>query len=402
VAKLILARRYAAAHPESAQREASVTIAQPILGGDPFLEEALRRNVESAPPFARFLWLVDEDDALGRQAAAKFAGHERVAILHCPAVRGAENPKSAKLQRALDVVETEFIAVLDDDTILAPEHLPRALAALDTCTLYTGLPCYLRGPNVWSSLVAHFVNNNSITTYLPLLPLIGPLTINGMFYVLRTADLVRAGGFRAIAGKLCDDYALATLIREQGGTIRQGITPLTLHTTVPSPSDYFRIMQRWFLFANVLVRDQPPTVKLILFVFLGMPPLLLWLGFAAIAAGWSGVAILAAVLVARHTLLRALHRDVFGKFVPLSSRAKRSDPDQLTDRFAGARDDSADARDDSGTTLPEFDWWMSIVAELLQPLHWLHATLRNTIVWRTRRIRVALDGTFVYLAGGGS
>jgi ceramide glucosyltransferase len=365
VAKFLLARRYAAGHPETAQREAPVTIIQPILGGDPFLEEALRSNVESAPRGARFLWLVDEDDAAGQEVVAKFAGHESVAILICPPVRGAENPKSAKLQLALDVVETEYIAVLDDDTILAPEHLPRALAALDGCTLYTGLPCYLRGPNVWSSLVAHFVNNNSITTYLPLLPLIGPLTINGMFYVLRTADLVRAGGFRAIAGKLCDDYALAALIRKQGGTIRQGITPQTLHTTVPSASHHFGIMQRWFLFANVLVRDQPPTVKLVLFVFLGMPPLLLWVGFAAIAAGWAYVAILVAVLVARHRLLRTLHRSVFGK-------------------------------------VPEFDWWMSIAAELLQPLHWLHATLRSTMRWRTRRIRVARDGTFVYLAGGGA
>ena len=364
-AKFILARRYAAAHPETAQRDAPVTIVQPILGGDPFLGEALRRNVENAPRSARFLWLVDEDDAIGRETTRQLANDARVAILLCPPVRGAENPKSAKLQRALDAVETEFIAVLDDDTILAPEHLPRALAALDTCTLYTGLPCYLRGPNVWSSLVAHFVNNNSITTYLPLLPLIGPLTINGMFYVLRTDDLRRAGGFHAIASKLCDDYALAALIRENGGVIRQGITSQTLHTTVPSASDYFRIMQRWFLFANVLVRDQPLRVNLLLFVFLGIPPLLLWLAFAAIAGGWIFVAVIAAILIARHALLRALHRSVFGK-------------------------------------LPEFDWWMSIIAELLQPMHWLHATLRSTMRWRTRRIRVARDGTFVYLAGGGS
>jgi ceramide glucosyltransferase len=365
VAKVILSRRYAASHPETAQREAPITIVQPILGGDPFLEEGLRRNLANAPPSARFLWLVDEDDTIGRETTAKFAQDPRVAILLCPPVRGTENPKTAKLERALDVVATELLAVLDDDTILGPEHLPRAVAALDSCTLYTGLPCYLRGPNLWSSLVAHFVNNNSITTYLPLLPLIGPLTINGMFYVLRADDLRRAGGFRAIASQLCDDYALATLIRKSGGVIRQGITPQTLHTTVPAAGDYFRIMQRWFVFANVLVRDQPLRVQLLLFASLGIPSLLLWLGFAALAGGWFFALLVVAVLVARHGLLRALHRDVFGR-------------------------------------LPDFDWSTSIAAELLQPLHWLHATLGGTTTWRTRRIRVARDGTFVYLAGGGS
>ena len=76
-------------------------------------------------------------------------------------------------------------------------------------------------------------------------------------------------------------------------------------------------------------------------------------------------AVLVAALIVRHALLRALHRGVFGKRL-------------------------------------DFDWGTSIVAELLQPLHWLHATLRSTITWRTRRIRVGRDGTFVYLAGGGS
>jgi ceramide glucosyltransferase len=338
---------------------------QPILGGDPFLEEALRRNLASAPRGARFLWLVDEDDPIGRETARKLASDPRVELLLCPSASGAENPKTAKLQRALDVVETEFMAVLDDDTILTPEHLPRALAALDTCTLYTGLPCYLRGASVWSSLVAHFVNNNSITTYLPLLPLIGPITINGMFYVLRADDLRRAGGFGAIASKLCDDYALAALIRAHGGVIRQGITPQTLHTTVPAARDYLRIMQRWFLFANVLVREQPPGVTLLLFAFHGLHPFLFWAGLAAATSSWPLALLAVLTLAARHALLRALHRGVFG-------------------------------------TLPDFDWWTSIVAELLQPLHWLHATMQHSLTWRTRRIRVERDGTFVYLTGGGS
>ena len=58
------------------------------------------------------------------------------------------------------------------------------------------------------------------------------------------------GGFAPIAGQLCDDYALASLVKQHGGTIRQGITPQYLQTTVAGPSQYVRLMHRWFLFAN--------------------------------------------------------------------------------------------------------------------------------------------------------
>lgn len=346
--KVVLSRRYIAAHPEEQTAEGEVTVIQPILGGDPFLAEALRRNL--AQVRARFLWLVDDDDAEA-QRVTEGLKDGRTTIVRCPPVSGSDNPKTVKLQRALESVETPYLAVLDDDTILTPDHLGRALFALRDCTLYTGLPCYLPGQNVWSSLVAHFVNNNSIVTYLPLLPILGPLTINGMFYVIRTDELRNLGGFTPIVSQLCDDYALATLVKRHGGTIRQGITPQYLHTTVPDAAGYVRLMHRWFLFANTLVRDQPLRVQLLLFVTLGLPPLLLWVGFATFSLA------LPFVLIARHLLLRTLRPDV------------RLNP------------------------------FTSILAELLQPLHWLHATLQHTLRWRTRRIALGPDGTFSYLGG---
>lgn len=354
--KVVLSRRYIATHPEDQTADGDVTrdvtVVQPILGGDPFLAEALRRNL--AQVRARFLWLVDEDDTEGQRVTESLKD-ERTTIVRCPPVSGSANPKTVKLQRALAAVVTPYLAVLDDDTILTPEHLPRALFALQSCTLYTGLPCYLPGENVWSSLVAHFVNNNSIVTYLPLLPIVGPLTINGMFYVMRTDDLRAMGGFTPIVAQLCDDYALATLVKGAGGTIRQGITPQYLHTTVPDAASYTRLMHRWFLFANTLVGDQPLRVQLLLFVALGLPPLLLWIGLGTSIATWSLA--LPFVLLIRHLLLRQLRPDV--RLNPLTS----------------------------------------ILAELLQPLHWLHASLQHTLRWRTRRIALGPDGTFSYLGG---
>lgn len=322
-----------------------MTVLQPVLGGDPFLAEALRRNLEEVD--ARFFWLVDDDDAEA-QRVTEALKNERVTIIRCPPVTGDANPKTVKLHRALPLVETEYVAVLDDDTVLTPEHLGRARFALQSCTLYTGLPHYLPGANVWSSLVTHFVNNNSVLTYLPLLPLIGPLTINGMFYVMRTDSLRAMGGFAPLVDKLCDDYALATLVKRNGGTIRQGITEQYLRTTVDGPAHYVRLMHRWFVFANTLVRDQTLGVQLLLFVALGLPPLLLWIGFGTLSYA------LPLALLGRHLMLRTL-------------------PGQT-----------------GLSVLP------SIVAELLQPLHWLHASLQHTLRWRTRRIALGADGTFSY------
>jgi ceramide glucosyltransferase len=333
-----------------------MTILQPILSGDPALGETLRCNLEAVQ--ARFLWLVDEDDAEGLRITGELAAgsNGRAVILRCPPVSGNDNPKTVKLQRGLAAVETEYIAVLDDDTIVTPKHLSRAVFALRSCTLYTGLPCYLGGAGFWSSLVTHFVNNNSTLTYLPLLPLIGPLTINGMFYVMRSEELRAMGGFAPITAKLCDDYALATLVRSHGGTIRQGVTRQYLRTTVPSAGHYVRLMHRWFLFANILVRDQPFGVQLLLFVALGLPPLLLWTGFATLSYA------LPLVLLLRHFVIGSLQDPASGGNSAI----------------------------------------LSILSELLQPLHWLHATLQHTLRWRTRRIALGADGTFSYIGGPAS
>ena len=200
-------------------------------------------------------------------------------------------------------------------------------------------------------------------TYLPLLCLVGPLSLNGMFYVMRTRKLKDVGGFTPLLHQLCDDYALARLLRSQGCVIRQGVTPQMLRTTVPGSGQYFRLMQRWFLFANVLVADQRLHVVCLLVLFLGLPPFLLWLGILSLCAGWPGCLFLAAALLCRHLAVRRLHRLVYGQ-------------------------------------LPDFSWPVSLLSELLQPLHWAHACLSRKLRWRTRRIRLERDGTFSYLKEG--
>ena len=358
---------YAARHREVQTEDQPVTILQPILSGDPFLEEDLRHNINTVTGQVQFLWLVDEDDAEGRRITELLTNetHGKVTVLLCPPLSETVNPKTFKLQLGLQEVNTEYVAVLDDDTRLDVDNIGKAIYCLHSCDLYTGLPIYSPGKGLWSALVAQFVNNNNIMTYLPLLPLTEPLSLNGMFYVIRTSGLRDLGGFSSIQTKLCDDYALAKLVTSSGGKIRQGITPQYLRTSVENGGQYFRLMHRWFVFAQVLVTDQSVFTQLLLFVLLGLPPFLLWLSIISVLCGWWGVIALGSVLLIRHCIIRLLQRVVFAK-------------------------------------LPGFSWWLSILAELLQPIHLLHALIQKTIRWRSRTIRVSGDGGFRYLSRGDS
>lgn len=368
-AKAILSLRAAARRPEVEQLDAPVTILQPILGGDPALRATLQGNLRRISPAARFVWLIDEADRTGRDAAEPLIAAanppERVRVQLCGDCPPGINPKLFKLNLALPGVTTEYVAVLDDDTSLAQEHLPRAIAALADADLYTGLPRYVRGIGLWSDLVAQFVNNNSVMTYLSLLDWTGPLTINGMFYVLRTDTLRSWGGFQPILDQLCDDYALARLAQRHGGRIRQGTTSQLIRTFVECRRRYVSLMHRWFVFANVLVLDQPLGRRLLLALWLGLPPLLLWGAFLCGLGGRPGLIVLGAVLLIRHAVIRGLRQKFFGGPQPVPPLR-------------------------------------SLVAELLQPLHLIHAVLSPVIVWRSRRIRVGRGGAFTSLDEGGA
>ena len=197
-------------------------------------------------------------------------------------------------------------------------------------------------------------------TYLSLLPFAPPMSINGMFYVLKTETLKQIGGWTQIEHQLCDDYAFAKLVKQRGLTITQGTTPQHLHTTVANSSSYFQIMHRWFLFANVLVKDQIISNKCLLLVCLGLPPLLLWIVMISLTQSWIGIACIPGLLLLRHVLISNLLNRTCGNIAPLN-------------------------------------WPASIVVELLQPLHWFHATIWRRIRWRNRRIQLTSGGQFNYL-----
>lgn len=360
--KCLLAWRVCSQHSRSfltrkltSEEAASLTIIQPILGGDPQLAQTLEDNLTSISPAVRFVWLLDEDDPAGQAIGSQLAfRHSNVHIITLPAPPRDQSPKAFKLQRGLREVHTEYCVVLDDDTRIRESSLVAAVDRLEHCDLYTGLPYYRRSDNTLGRLLTAFVNNNSVLTYLPPLAFTRPLTINGMFYVFRTQAMAELGGFQPIVREVCDDYAVRKMVLRAGWRIEQGIAEQQVSTSLGSAAAYWRQMHRWSVFALLLVVDQTFPIQCMLGLFLGLPPLLL---LAACIFSWCSVWTLLAflaLLAVRYAILRAMHRMVFASSVHVP--------------------------------LPAME---STLSELLQPLHLLSAIVSSNIVWRGRVIRLS-------------
>ncbi len=372
---LLLGLKVAAAHLRISQdskraphggSRGSVTVLQPILGGDSTLEECLLTNLMDAGAEVSFVWLLDEKDATGQDAAMgaleRAAGADPSLRSRVRMIRYAEppndvNPKSFKLAQGLPLADSEFVAVLDDDTTIDAAHVARALQALEEADLYTGLPAYRGGRGIGSRLIVGFVNASSAVTYLPA-ALAGPaVTLNGMFYVTRTRTLRALGGFGAITSKLCDDLAMARLYQRSGHVIHQGWTTQILRTDGLGVRAYWKKMHRWFVFMSVLVRTSTFPQRVALGTVLSLGPPLLWVGVVGATMEFAVTETLAATLVLRHLAL--------GTLLKRASEGR--------------------------ARVPVF---ASVAAELLLPLHALHALLVPRIQWRSRRMRVHRDGTF--------
>jgi len=264
---VLVAARLAMVRREVCAASTDVTIIQPILAGDPRLAGALAANLR-AHPDAAFLWLIDDDDAEAQRIASELAPlHTRLRVVIGPGPRDGENPKLAKLERALPMVETARLIVLDDDTILPGGSL------LPECPLATGLPVFVAKSSLYELLTGGFVNGNALLTYLPASRLGLQRTINGMIYGADTAQLRALGGFAAAGHELTDDYAVARLYLRNGFAITQTTAPAHVAMTIVSFAHYARVMRRWMIFASYYLRGNLSAATVFWIVLPGLLPL---------------------------------------------------------------------------------------------------------------------------------
>ena len=265
--------------------EKKYTVLQPILSGDPRLEEDLKANLKNTTDM-NFIWLVDKSDKVAINTVESILKDKnysnRIEVYYLDDVPQELNPKIFKLAQVVDKIKTEYSIILDDDAVIDRKKL-------DELSVYekdksewiaTGIPFNYNIKGFYSKLISAFINSNSIFSYFSLSFLKENKTINGMFYILRTDILKKYSAFDEIKYWLCDDLALATYLLSKKVKIIQSTIFCNVRNTVPSLKRYILLMKRWLLFSNVYMKNAFST-KFLFIILLPtlLPTILLFFSF---------------------------------------------------------------------------------------------------------------------------
>ena len=265
--------------------ESKYTIVQPILSGDPRLQEDLTTNLKNTTDM-KFIWLVDKSDKVAINTVENILKDKnysnRIEVYYLDDVPQELNPKIFKLVQVVDKIKTEYSIILDDDAVIDRKKL-------DELSVYekdksewiaTGIPFNYNIKGFYSKLISAFINSNSIFSYFSMSFLNENKTINGMFYILRTDILKKYSAFDEIKYWLCDDLALATYLLSKKVKIIQSTIFCNVRNTVPSLKRYILLMKRWLLFSNVYMKNAF-SVKFLFIILLPtlLPTILLFFSF---------------------------------------------------------------------------------------------------------------------------
>ena len=265
--------------------ENKYTIVQPILSGDPRLEDDLTANLKNTTDI-KFIWLVDKNDKIAIQTVEKILKNKnysnRIEVYYLDDVPQEVNPKIFKLKQVVDKIKTEYTIILDDDSVIDRKRLDElSIYEKDkTEWIATGIPFNYNIRGFYSKLISAFINSNSIFSYFSLSFLKENKTINGMFYILRTDILKKYSAFENIKYWLCDDLALTTYLLSKDVKIIQSTIFCNVRNTVPNFKRYILLMKRWLLFSNVYMKNAF-SIKFLFIILLPalLPTVLLFLSF---------------------------------------------------------------------------------------------------------------------------
>lgn len=265
--------------------EKKYTVLQPILSGDPRLEEDLTANLKNTTDM-KFIWLVDKSDKVAINTVENILKDKnysnRIEVYYLDDVPQDLNPKIFKLAQVVDKIKTEYSIILDDDAVIDRKKLNElSLYEKDKDEwIATGIPFNYNIKGFYSKLISAFINSNSIFSYFSMSFLKENKTINGMFYILRTDILKKYSAFDEIKYWLCDDLALATYLLSKKVKIIQSTIFCNVRNTVPSLKRYILLMKRWLLFSNVYMKNAFST-KFLFIILLPtlLPTILLFFSF---------------------------------------------------------------------------------------------------------------------------
>ncbi|WP_339017865.1 glycosyltransferase [Fusobacterium animalis] len=358
--------------------ENKYTIVQPILSGDPRLEEDLMANLKNTIDM-KFIWLVDKSDKIAIQTAEKILKNKncsnRIEIYYLDDVPQEVNPKIFKLEQVVDKIKTEYTIILDDDSVIDRKRLDElSIYEKDkTEWIATGIPFNYNIKGFYSKLISAFINSNSIFSYFSLSFLKENKTINGMFYILRTDILKKYSAFGNIKYWLCDDLALATYLLSKDVKIIQSTIFCNVRNTVPSFKRYILLMKRWLLFSNVYMKNAF-SIKFLFIILLPtlLPTVLLFLSF------YLGINYLVIVLNLFIGKVALFH--IIRLFI-----------------YQGVREEKISKKSDFIVFSPQTkELLYELLSEFLLPFMLIYTLLTPPVIlWRNKKIRVK-DGKIHY------
>jgi len=358
--------------------ENKYTIVQPILSGDPRLEDDLIANLKNTTDI-KFIWLVDKNDKIAIQTVEKILKNKnysnRIEVYYLDDVPQEVNPKIFKLEQVVNKIKTEYTIILDDDSVIDRKRLDElSIYEKDkTEWIATGIPFNYNIRGFYSKLISAFINSNSIFSYFSLSFLKENKTINGMFYILRTNILKKYSAFENIKYWLCDDLALATYLLSKDVKIIQSTIFCNVRNTVPNFKRYILLMKRWLLFSNVYMKNAF-SIKFLFIILLPtlLPTVLLFLSF------YLGINYL--VIVLNLFIVKVALFYIIRLFI-----------------YQGVREEKTAKKSDFIVFSPQTkELLYELLSEFLLPFMLIFTLLTPpVIIWRNKKIRVK-DGKIHY------
>ena len=358
--------------------ENKYTIVQPILSGDPRLEDDLIANLKNTTDI-KFIWLVDKNDKIAIQTVEKILKNKnysnRIEVYYLDDVPKGVNPKIFKLEQVVNKIKTEYTIILDDDSVIDRKRLDElSIYEKDkTEWIATGIPFNYNIRGFYSKLISAFINSNSIFSYFSLSFLKENKTINGMFYILKTDILKKYSAFENIKYWLCDDLALATYLLSKDVKIIQSTIFCNVRNTVPNFKRYILLMKRWLLFSNVYMKNAF-SIKFLFIILLPtlLPTVLLFLSF------YLGINYL--VIVLNLFIVKVALFYIIRLFI-----------------YQGVREEKTAKKSDFIVFSPQTkELLYELLSEFLLPFMLIFTLLTPpVIIWRNKKIRVK-DGKIHY------
>ena len=220
----ILIMRFRPAPRLTAARRPPASILVPLCGEDAELRERLLALCRQT--YGGALQLVcgvsdSADPAVGIVESVAAEASEVRIDLKIDARQHGGNRKVSNLINMAPLAKGEFLAIIDSDILVGPNHLSNLAGELErpgvgavTC-LYHGAG----GTSLWSSLAALSINADFLPSVVVALSLGAARPCFGATIALRRKTLEAIGGLRAFADCLHDDYAIGERLREAGYAI---------------------------------------------------------------------------------------------------------------------------------------------------------------------------------------